>query len=294
MTEWAIETKGLGHRFGTTWAVRELELKVPHGSVFGLLGPNGAGKSTTIHMLMGLLPPNEGSAQVAGHDPVADEVSVRQRVGYVAEQHGFYEWMTVDETVRLVAAYHMNWDDALRANLQGEFGLDGTARVGDLSKGMRARLALLLALSFDPDLLVLDEPTGGLDPAARRHFIETILGRYQESGKTILVSSHLLNEFSGLLDRVAFLRDGRLELSLPLDELRAKVKRVRLIYEGGIPEGLAVPGARSLRLNGREAVAIFDAFDPAETPMGLAGLGASSTVVEDLRLEDIFVEVVGS
>ena len=294
MTEWAIETNGLGHRFGKMWAVRNLDLAVPHGSVFGLLGPNGAGKSTTIHMLMGLLPPNEGSARVAGRDPVADEVSVRQRVGYVAERHGFYEWMTVDETVRLVAAYHADWDETIRGDLQSEFGLDGAVRVSELSKGMRARLALLLALSFDPDVLVLDEPTGGLDPAARRHFIETILGRYQESGKTVLVSSHLLNEFSGLLDYVAFLRDGCLELSLPLEELRAKVKRVRLVYEDGIPPGLAVPGARSLRLDGREAVAVFDSFDPDETPKAIAGLGASSTLVEDLRLEDIFVEVVGS
>jgi ABC-2 type transport system ATP-binding protein len=294
MTEWAIETKGLGHRFGKKWAVRELDLTVPHGSVLGLLGPNGAGKSTTIHMLMGLLPPNEGSALVAGHNPAADEVSVRQRVGYVAERHGFYEWMTVDETAGLVAAYHEGWDEALRKDLLGEFGLDGSERVSNLSKGMRARMALLLALSFDPELLVLDEPTGGLDPAARRHFIETILGRYQESGKTIVVSSHLLNEFSGLLDHVVFLRDGRLELSVPLEELRANVKRVRLIYEDGIPEDLVVPGARSLRRNGREALAVFDRFDPAETLEGLAGLGASNTVVEELTLEDIFVEVVGS
>ena len=294
MSEWAIETNGLGHRFGKKWAVRNLDLKVPTGSVLGLLGPNGAGKSTTLHMLMGLLPPNEGSALVAGHDPVADEVAVRQRVGYVAEKHGFYEWMTVNETISLVAAYHRDWDDAIRGNLQSEFSLDGAARVSELSKGMRARLALLLALSFDPQLLVLDEPTGGLDPAARRHFIETILGRYQETGKTILVSSHLLNEFSGLLDHVVFLRDGRLELSVPLEELRAKVKRVRLIYEGGIPEHLVVQGARSLRYNGREAVAVFDRFDPSETLKGLAGLGASSTVVEELTLEDIFVEVVGS
>ena len=294
MTEWAIETKSLGHRFGDKWAVRDLDLKVPHGSVLGLLGPNGAGKSTTIHMLMGLLPPNAGSALVAGHDPVADEVAVRQRVGYVAERHGFYEWMTVDETVSLVSAYHHDWDDGIRGDLQSEFGLEGAERVSELSKGMRARLALLLALSFDPDLLVLDEPTGGLDPAARRHFIETILGRYQESGKTILVSSHLLNEFSGLIDHVVFLRDGRLELSVPLDELRANVKRVRLIYEDGIPEDLVVPGARSLRRNGREAVALFDHFDPGHTLESIAGLGASRTVVDELTLEDIFVEVLGS
>ena len=292
MTDWAIETRGLGHRFGRTWAVHNLDLKVPQGSVLGLLGPNGAGKSTTIHMLMGLLPPTEGSAQVLGLDPVRHDVAIRGKVGYVAEEHGFYEWLSVDETVGLVSAYHPDWDDGIRNELQGEFGLEGKAVVRELSKGMRVRLALLLALSFDPEMLVLDEPTGGLDPGARRTFIETILGRYQKSGKTILVSSHLLNEFSGLLDHVAFLREGSLDLSVPLEELKRRVKRVRLIFEDGIPGQLSVPGARRVRTNGREALAIFDQFDANETPRRLADVGASSVLIEELTLEDIFVEVL--
>jgi ABC-2 type transport system ATP-binding protein len=261
MTDWAIETHGLGRSFGRVWAVRDLNLKVSPGSVIGLLGPNGAGKSTTIHMLMGLLPSSEGSAQVLGRDPATDDVAVRGKVGFVAEQHGFYE-------------------------------LDGSALISELSKGMRARLALLLALSFDPEMLVLDEPTGGLDPAARRTFIETVLGRYQETGKTILVSSHLLNEFSGLLDHVAFLREGHLDLAMPLAELQGRVKRVRLVFEEGVPESLSVPGARSVQSNGREAVAVFDAFDATETPRRLEGVGASRMLIEELTLEDIFVEVL--
>ncbi len=294
MSDWAIETHGLGHRFGKAWAVRDLDLKVAPGSVLGLLGPNGAGKSTTIHMLMGLLPPTEGSARVLGMDPVRDDVAVRGKVGYVAERHGFYEWMSVDETIGLVSAYHADWNEGSRADLQREFGLDGKALIRELSKGMRVRLALLLALSFDPEMLVLDEPTGGLDPAARRTFIETILGRYQQSGKTILISSHLLNEFSGLLDHVAFLREGHLDLSMPLDELRSRVKRVRLVFEDGVPEAFTVPHARSVRTNGREAIAVFDQVDAHETPRRLAEVGASSMLIEDLTLEDIFVEVLAS
>lgn len=292
MSEWAIETNGLGHRFGKSWAVRDLDLKVPHGCVLGLLGPNGAGKSTTIHMLMGLLLPSRGSAEVLGFDPAKDDVSLRQRVGYVAERHGFYEWMSVEETIGLVSAYHPDWDESIRNDLQLEFDLNGRSLVSELSKGMRARLALLLALSFDPQMLVLDEPTGGLDPAARRTFIETILSRYQKSGKTILVSSHLLNEFSGLLDHVAFLRDGHLDLWMPMEELRNNVKRARLVFEHGIPETLTVPEARTVRRNGREAVAVFDQFDANETPRLLAGVGASNVLIEDLTLEDIFVEVL--
>ena len=129
-------------------------------------------------------------------------------------------------------------------------------------------------------------------PAARRTFIETILGRYQESGKTILVSSHLMNEFSGLLDHVAFLREGHLDLSMPLEELRKRVKRVRLVFEEGVPEQLSVPGARRVSSNGREAVAVFDQFDANETPRRLAEVGASTMLIEELTLEDIFVEVL--
>ncbi len=293
MTDWAIETHGLGHRFGKSWAVHDLDLEIPHGAVVGLLGPNGAGKSTTIHMLMGLLLPTEGSARVLGHDPVSDDVAVRSKVGYVAERHGFYEWMSVDETIGLVSAYHADWDEGIRRKLQQDFDLDGADLIRELSKGMRVRLALLLALSFDPEMLVLDEPTGGLDPAARRTFIETILGRYQESRKTILVSSHLLNEFSGLLDHVAFLREGHLDLSVvPLENLHKRAKRVRLVFEEEVPKALSVPGARSVRSNGREAVAVFDQFDADETPRRLGDIGASNILVEELTLEDIFVEVL--
>jgi len=289
MTDWAIETRDLGQRFGDNWAVRGLDLQVPHGSVFGLLGENGAGKSTTIQMLMGLLPPTEGSASVLGLDPSSDDVAVKSNVGYVAEIHGFYEYMRVDEIIAMVAAYHTTWNDTLRSELQGDFMLPGETRVSVLSKGMRAKLALLLALSFEPEMLLLDEPSGGLDPAARRNFIETILSRYQETGKTILLSSHLLNEFSGLLDHVAFLQDGKIDLVSPTDQLHKDMKRVRLIFDGGLPDPLEIPGSISLQVNGREAVAVFDQFHAEKTVAGLSHLNASHLLVEELSLEDIFV-----
>lgn len=294
MTEWAIKTDKLGRRFGRKWAVKDMDLKVATGSVFGLLGPNGSGKSTTINMLMGLLPATEGKSSMLGINPAVDDVAVRKRVGYVAEHHGFYEWMTVDETIDLVAPYHVGWDAKVCRELQDEFDLDGDTRIKALSKGMRAKLALLLALSFDPEMLVLDEPTGGLDPAARRGFIETILGRYQEAGKTIFVSSHLLNEFAGLLDRVAFMRNGKLETVTRLDDLHARMKRVRLVFEGAPPENLLIPGARSVKSNGREAAIVMDCFDPATSPQAFRSTGATNVTVEELTLEDIFVELVGS
>ncbi len=294
MNDKAITTEGLGHRFGKFWAVHDLSLEIPKGSVFGLLGPNGSGKSTTINMLMGLLPPTSGAMTVMGKNPQKNDIAVRQLVGYVPEIYGFYDWMKIDELINLVAPYYPSWNWELCKSLKEEFKLDVDISVSALSKGARAKLALLLALAFEPDLLILDEPTGGLDPAARRNFIETILGRYQESGKTILVSSHLLNEFGGLIDHVAFIKEGKLELVSRLDELHQKMKRARLVFDSGVPNDLQVPGALTQRTNGREAVLTCRNFDPQQTPNQLSQTGASNVTIEDLTLEDIFVDLVGS
>lgn len=295
MTEAALKIQNLGRQFGKQWAVRDLNLDVPKGSVFGLLGPNGAGKSTTINMIMGLLPPSNGEVFVLGMNPGRQGVDVRQRVGYVPEIYGFYEWMTVENLIGLVAAYHTTWNWKISENLRCDFRLEKSQKVGALSKGMRAKLALLLALSFEPEILVLDEPTSGLDPAARRNFIETILANYQESGKTILVSSHLLNEFAGLLDHVAFIREGKLELVSRLDELHQRMKRARLIFKESVPPILKARDVLNVRTNGREAVVTCSQFDPEKTLNDLTqATGAERIIVEEMSLEDIFVDLVGS
>lgn len=293
MSSLAIKLSDLGQQFGKTWAVRHLDLQVPTGAVFGLLGENGAGKSTTIQMCMGLLPATEGTVNVLGLNPVTDDVAVKSSVGYVAEHHGFYENMAVDNIISMIAAYHRTWNNKLRDELQREFELAGSAQVSDLSKGMRGKLALLMALSFEPDLLILDEPASGLDPAARRHFIETILAHYQESGRTILLSSHLLNDFSGLLDHVAFLQEGKVDLFAPLQQLHDETKRVRLIYDGGVPATLTIPDAIASRRNGREASAIISDFSESHTVKQLHELNPSKVIVEDVSLEDIFVARAG-
>ena len=189
----------------------------------------------------------------------------------------------------MVAAYHVNWNGGLSSQLKDEFSLPGSNKIATLSKGMRAKLALIFALSFEPEVLILDEPAGGLDPAARRHIIESILARYQDSGRTIFLSSHLLNEFSGLLDHVAFLSDGGVDLVAPVEQLQREVKRVRLIFEDGIPEKLEVPGAIQTRMNGRDVVGVIDKYAGDNTIKSLENLNASRILIEDMTLEDIFV-----
>lgn len=287
-----VNTLNLGHRFGGRWAVRELNLSIPRGAVYGFLGLNGAGKTTTIRMLMGLLAPDSGVASVLGLDPESEPIEVKRRVGYVPDAPSFYEWMTVREILGFVAHYRSReWDKTRADHLVKVFQLPLDQRVKTLSKGQRSKVSLTMALGFNPDLLILDEPTGGLDPIARRQFIEGVLAQFNESNRTILISSHLINEISGLVDHVGILREGLLVRSEPSDQLMSEVKRVRLIYEGEAPSGFACRGMIRYRTDGHEALLTIDGFDPERSIPELKRLGAQSIEVQDLTLEDVFIEL---
>jgi len=170
MADFAIEIDGLTRRFGKNVAVNNLSLNVPEGCVFGFLGRNGAGKTTTIQMLMNLLRPSEGQARVLGCDPDKDELAIKQRIGYVSDNPAFYDWMTVDELVWFTGKLYTNWDHGKANSLLDRFDLDRTQKIKALSRGMKAQVALTLALGHNPELLILDEPSSGLDVVVRRDF----------------------------------------------------------------------------------------------------------------------------
>jgi len=287
-----IETKGLSRLFGRHEAVRGLDLAVPRGSVFGFLGLNGAGKTTTIRMLLGLLRPTTGSASVLGMDPANDGVAIRQRVGYVAERQKMYDWMTVGETIGFVKSFYPTWKDALADDLLRRFGLDPKAKMGSLSVGMNAKVALLLALAHEPELLILDDPTSGLDVVVRREFLESIVQVIHEAGRTVFFSSHFVHELERVADWVAIIHEGRLVASQSLSAWRARTKRLRLIFDGQVPAQVSIPGMLSTHRHEHELVVTTQSFDDAALQSARA-TGASSIEVLDLSLEDIFVEVVG-
>lgn len=292
--QYAIETSGLGRMYGGRWVVDNLNLKVPRGAVYGFLGLNGAGKSTTIRMLMGLIRRHEGQALVLGLDPARQDVELKRRTGYVAEAPAFYEWMTVAEICRFAATYRRGrWDWKRAEQLIEQFRLPAGEKLKNLSKGQRAKTSLVLSLAFDPELLILDEPTSGLDPVARREFIEGILAQYQEEGKTIFISSHLVNELAGLVDHVGILYEGQLVLSARVEDLLDSVRRVRLAFPEQVPRELACAGTLRKQLDGREAVLIVRDFDEEKLSAQLRGFGPSSCEFERLTLEDAFVELVG-
>jgi ABC-2 type transport system ATP-binding protein len=288
----AVRTEGLGYHYGRSWAVRHLDLAVPAGAVYGLLGQNGAGKSTVLRLLLGLLRRHEGRVEVLGRDPQSDPVAVKERVGYVAESLDLYEWMTIAELLGFVGRYRPGWDPALAGRLRERFRLDPDRRVGELSKGQKAMAGLLLALAFRPDLLLLDEPTSGLDVAARRLFYETVLAEYQAEGGTILIASHQVHEIAGLVDHLGILREGRLEVSGPLEELQRSVRRWRLAFTQSAPDRFEVPGLLRAESSGRETVLLTQGEDAA-VRSALAASGPARLEVEELGPEELLEALAG-
>jgi len=215
-----ISVSNLTRRFGARTALASVSLALPRGAVYGLVGANGAGKTTLIKHILGLLRAESGSVRVFGLDPVADPVGVLSRIGYLSEENDLPGWMRVDELIRYSRAFYRGWDDAYAEALRREFALDGVAKIKTLSKGQKARAGLLIALAYRADLLVLDEPSSGLDPIVRRDILGAVMRTIADEGRTVLFSSHLLDEVERVADHVTMIDQGTIVLSAPLAEIK--------------------------------------------------------------------------
>jgi ABC-2 type transport system ATP-binding protein len=220
VSESVINVSGLTRRFGATTALDSVSLSLPRGAVYGLVGANGAGKTTLIKHVLGLLRAESGSVRVFGLDPVADPVGVLSRIGYLSEENDLPGWMRVDELIRYSRAFYPAWDDAYAEELRQTFALDRAARIKNLSKGQKARMGLLIALAHRPELLVLDEPSSGLDPIVRKDILGAVMRTIADEGRTVLFSSHLLDEVEEVADHVTMISEGRIVLSAPLSVIK--------------------------------------------------------------------------
>jgi ABC-2 type transport system ATP-binding protein len=288
----AIELAGLTKRFGRTVAVSGLSLKIPRGSTFGLLGPNGAGKSTTIKMLMGVLSISAGEARVLGIDVQADPTQVKRRVGYVPETQHIYRWMRVGEVVGFCKSCFRSWNDQTCREMLDLFGLDAEKKVKHLSKGMLTKLALLLAVSHDPELLLLDEPLSGLDPIAREDFLDGVLRTICDRGQTVLISSHMLDDVRRLADTVGILHEGRLLLHGDLDALLTSTKRISATLRDGCRPTETPEGTIWQRVQGREWTLTVRDFAPEKVQQVRALDGVEHVSVVDLGLEELFKDFI--
>ncbi len=284
-----LEVRGLQRHFGRVPAVDGVDLTAREGEIYGFLGINGAGKTTTIRIIMGIIAAQAGTIALLRETTRRTSVAQKRRIGYVSQEPHFYPWMTCRALGQFVGSFYPTWDAAEFSRLLGAFEIPVTRRVSELSGGMRAKLALALAIAPRPALLILDEPTAGLDPVARREFMQIIVAQARNHRRTTFFSSHLIDEVERCADRVGIIHGGRMRFEGGLAELRERVRRVRL------PTGaeLVPPGDfelwRDEELDGCRAL----------TLSGDAGRWTTLDLppaarVEALSLEEIFIACVGS
>ena len=215
----ALETQGLGRRYGSQWALQGCTLEIPRGTVTALVGPNGAGKTTLLRLAVGLTRPSAGSVRVLGLDPRDQAAEALPRVGFLAQEHPLYGGFTVEEMLRVGRELNPGWDDgAARTRIAG-LDLPLRKKVRTLSGGQRAQVALTLALAKRPELLLLDEPVASLDPLARREFLQAVLEAVAEREITVVLSSHILADLERVCDHLVILAHGRTQLAGPIDEI---------------------------------------------------------------------------
>ena len=291
-TDAVIEIDRVSRRFGGKLALDEVSLGVPRGKVFGLVGENGAGKTTLIKHILGTLKPESGSVRVFGMNPVADPPGVLSRLGYVSENRDLPGWMRVDELLRYVEAFYPGWDAAYAEGMRREFGLEAGARIKQLSRGELAKAGLLVALAYRPELLVLDEPSSGLDPVVRRDILEAIIRTVADEGRTVFFSSHLLEEVERVSDDVAMLHEGKVLWCGPLDEIKAAHHRLVVRFETPQAGPPVIPRALSISGGGQEWTVICNGERP-ELVAAVGRLGARVVEERTPSLDEIFVARAG-
>ena len=292
MNESIISVSELTRRFGAKTALASVSLSLPRGAVYGLVGANGAGKTTLIRHLLGLLRAESGSVRVFGLDPVADPVAVLSRIGYLSEENDLPGWMRVDELIRYSRAFYPAWDDAYTEELRQAFALDPAAKVKHLSKGQKARAGLLIALAYRPELLVLDEPSSGLDPIVRRDILGAVIRTIANEGRTVLFSSHLLEEVEQVADHVTMIHRGTIVLSAPLDVIKEAHRCVTVRFEESRGEPPVAASVLRWDGKGQEWTAVYRGASD-EMHSTFAGCGASIITERLPSLDEIFVAYVG-
>ena len=287
-----VRAEGLSKSYGAVAALSDLELDVRPGEVLGYLGPNGAGKTTTIRLLLGLIQPTSGRAQIFGLDCQRQVVEAHRHLAYVPGEANLWPELTGAETLHLLGRVQGQIDEAYRAALVDRFELDGEKKVRAYSKGNRQKVVLIAALMCRPDLLILDEPTSGLDPLMEQVFRHCI-DEAKERGQTVFLSSHLLSEVEALCDRVAILRDGRLVETGTLSEMRhLSAATVEATFTGAIPDLSTVPGVRSIRIDGQVVhLQVNGSIEPLLQV--LAGSGVSELLSREPSLEELFLGLYG-
>ncbi len=292
MSTSVVEVQGLSRTFGNTKALDNLSLSAEVGNVYGLVGANGAGKTTLMKHLLGLLKAEEGSVRVFGRDPVRNPVEVLGRIGYLSEERDLPEWMRIHELLRYTRAFHPQWDEGYARELLDTFGLDGAKKVKDLSKGMRAQAGLIAAVAHRPELLLLDEPSTGLDAVVRKDILNAVIRMVADEGRTVIFSSHLLDEVELMSDYVFMVDQGRLVLDGPLDHVKEQHQLLSVQFGSAQAELPRIEGILSAERRGPGWSLVCNGAKQ-QILASLGAVGGEVTYSRNASLQEIFVARVG-
>ncbi|MEO8062888.1 MAG: ABC transporter ATP-binding protein [Pseudomonadota bacterium] len=287
-----VEVNNLSRSFAHKPALDGVSFHATAGQVYGLVGANGAGKTTLLKHLLGLLRATAGSVRVFGLDPVRDPVGVLSRVGYLSEERELPEWMRIDELMSYTQAYHPTWDAAYARELLETFALDPAKKIKELSKGMRAQAGLIAAVAHRPELLILDEPSSGLDVVVRRDILDAVVRAVADDGRTVIFSSHLLDEVERMSDHVTLMHQGRVALSGVLDDVRSDYQRSRVRFAEHFDQPPVLETALLMEGGGR-AWSVVHSGSPERFRHSVIARGGEVVESRDATLEEIFLARAG-
>jgi ABC-2 type transport system ATP-binding protein len=287
-----VEIRGLSKRFHGVQALDSVDLDIERGRIIGLLGANGAGKSTLLRHIIGLYLPDAGTCQTLGCSAAKLGPPELARIGYVHQEGELLDWMTTRQLIRYVSTYYPTWNRELEARYVAEYEISPKARVGSLSPGQRQRLAILIAICFEPELLILDEPAAALDPLARAQFLDLLLQFIQDQNRTIIISSHILSDVEKVIDHAVIMKAGRIIADASFDDLRERYCRVCLTsLSGALPEKLDFANVLECRRNGTQATLTVSDLSHEQIEAAAAAIDCQADI-QTLPLEDIYKSVV--
>lgn len=286
MNDLAIELSGVSKKY-RYFTLDDIHLKLPRGQIMGLIGANGAGKSTTIRILMGLVHQDSGEVRVLGHSMPSEQVAAKWDIGFASEDMRLYDSETLDWHMRFIRSIYPNWDHAYAQLLLKRFGLRVDQKIKGISHGQRVKASLLLVLARKPQLLVLDEPTTGLDPVARHEILRELTNVMAEEGRSVLFSSHNTQDIEQISDQITFIDRGRIIDSMDKETYLDRWRRLRLEIPLGI-ELPPLPGIVGVQRQGRLAVATSNDFVP-DLAHAYENTGVRVQSIENMTLEEIFV-----
>jgi len=289
MSEDVVVIDGLVKFYDGRCVIDGINLRIPQGCIYGLLGRNGIGKTTIIRILLGLDYPTRGKTSLLGEDSKQLSPRTRSTIGYVAEGHNMISSYKIDRLIRICRELSARWNDKLFNHLLEMFRLPTDRLVRELSIGMRAELNLALAMAADPQLLILDDPTLGLDTVARRQFLELAVDMLQKDGRTILFCSHILGDVERIADRIGILTGGKLVVDCNLEELKKRIKKLRLIFAEKTPDSLYLTEIINQQASGREMTITVANMNEQKQAI-INTFGAESCEEIPMSLEDIFIE----